>query len=69
MALHQKRRKCLYDKYLSISNAHDMVLKKSRMEMQDNSGGERRCDVRGSESFPAVCLSCEAISVCETLMR
>lgn len=28
MALHQKRRKCLYDKYLSISNAHDKVLKK-----------------------------------------
>lgn len=39
MALHQKGRKCLYDKYLSISNAHDMVLKKNtRMEMQDNSG-------------------------------
>lgn len=59
--------KCLYDKYLSIPNSHDMVLKKREWRCRITLG-EKRCDVRGSESLPAVCLSCKATSVCETFM-
>lgn len=46
-----------------------MWSEKNRERRSRTTLGEIRCDVRGSENFRAVCLSCEAAPVCETLMR